>query len=915
MRIGMSGGAWRHAIFATVLLLLAACGGGGGGGSDTGSGESASDVFSASFGSPQLQARSVEGHGTTLQFFATLKYTGSKGLWLGLGYDPAVVSDVSGSVAGDSLSGTLALRADLAPGVYNTTVSVHACFDEACTSSAPGSPATVPLSFEVLPNLKVQAGVKLQRNGRDAAPEVTLPVTVPAAAGAVTMSHNAYGDAFAIAFDGQSLRIETRQVRAGSYNAEIVLRGASDLRYERRVALQYTVTAPPTGEQPLTVSPPSLDIYVGQGNTQVQRFRATRPTWTDAWEPPQLCHGGDGLQLRDLGNDEYEVEFSAVGKPLGQTGSALCFSAGPHGGQTTVSLTLNVAAAFYPTANLNTVLDARTTVAQLTLSSPVLTADGLPARWSAVSRTPWLQLPRTGGGTGADLLEMQIDPAFGGSTELSQVALVDLWIDRPGTLPMTLQVGVRDNTPSLERTAAVFVGGKGRFYVDGQLGDSWSALLPTLQIEGATLTQAQVLADTRFVGDVLVLAVDVEGASAGVPITLRSAAPLRQSEVRLAVEAPARVPRGHLPLPFGSYRPPLYAASADALFFAGPDRALRWSHSGSSWTLAQAALPGLVDLALRQDEQRLFASSGTDIQALDPADFRRLDQGTLQGRSIGGALNFDPAVPAGVHAMVFAADGRALASLAGLDPAGERLGRAAYWVGGVTSTRALPDLTSTPGIRDPGSGSWSSTPIETGVGLVASAGAHSVAGTDPSGRVQFYRPAQRSWSAGPLLPAGVRVVALSEDGQRLLRSDGVVMSSGSESGNLAGLAPAGHVAAGYGITPDGRHALVYTYRVALESGADRARDAALYVFDLQNLAAPAVATLPLDEAVGCLDTLTSGESCMHSASVTVTAGAGSVFVLGPRGLAALPLPADMAPTAAPRRPLRIIGPLRPANRR
>ena len=55
-----------------------------------------------------------------------------------------------------------------------------------------------------------------------------------------------------------------------------------------------------------------------------------------------------------------------------------------------------------------------------------------------------------------------------------------------------------------------------------------------------------------------------------------------------------------------------------------------------------------------------------------------------------------------------------------------------------------------------------------------------------------------------------------------------------------------------------------------------------------------VATLALPDAVGCTAASTAAESCRHSASVTVAPGNGTVFVLGPRGIAAVPLPDSLA---------------------
>jgi hypothetical protein len=47
--------------------------------------------------------------------------------------------------------------------------------------------------------------------------------------------------------------------------------------------------------------------------------------------------------------------------------------------------------------------------------------------------------------------------------------------------------------------------------------------------------------------------------------------------------------------------------------------------------------------------------------------------------------------------------------------------------------------------------------------------------------------------------------------------------------------------------------------------------------------------------VGCTSTtLATGETCQHTASITLAPGSDSAFVLGPRGVAAVALPAGVA---------------------
>jgi hypothetical protein len=165
----------------------------------------------------------------------------------------------------------------------------------------------------------------------------------------------------------------------------------------------------------------------------------------------------------------------------------------------------------------------------------------------------------------------------------------------------------------------------------------------------------------------------------------------------------------------------------------------------------------------------------------------------------------------------------------------------------------------------------------------------------PDGTQQLYQLRSRSFSDYTKLPADVLLSAVADDGFWSVDSNGV-LRGGFFDVALASLVPATHVAGGYGITGDGRYALIYGYRIAQENGVERARDATLWIMDVNRLTGPPqdgaalVAAVPLVDAVGCTAALVAGETCLHSAQVVAAEGGGSVFVIGPRGLAAVPMP-------------------------
>lgn len=177
---------------------------------------------------------------------------------------------------------------------------------------------------------------------------------------------------------------------------------------------------------------------------------------------------------------------------------------------------------------------------------------------------------------------------------------------------------------------------------------------------------------------------------------------------------------------------------------------------------------------------------------------------------------------------------------------------------------------------------------------------------DPDGMQWSYSADVRDgWTQLGWLPQGVQVAAVSDNGSVWLRTDGVLQSGATMwTGNLSSKLPSTHTSGGFALTGDGRFALIYGYRVATEAAGERARDAAVWVVDLQGVGsrqisdAPVVATLPLQDAVGCTATLVQGETCRHQANLTVDASASNVFVVGPRGVASVALPVNLMSAAA-----------------
>lgn len=876
-----------------VVLLMTACGGGGGGGGGVPGDGGAATVR---FDMPVGVVTQVAGHPLNVELHGTFSYAGTQTLYLAAEESAGLVTHGNLVVYGDGVYLTLTL-APQPVGVHETQLRLWACFDSACAQPA-GPPASMTLRYEVTPNVDVASTLSMDRTGHEAAPSARLPVTVPAEAGALTMRvETAVRENFAVTFDGRELSVATRQERAGTYRAHVVLESASDPRYSASVDIDYTVHPPAGGEQPMLLSDRQFDLYLPQGDTATRRISVTRATWTDALAGPDVYPAQGPCAVQARGDDIYDVVVDTRGQEQGSHVCLVRFDASPTGPTEAVSFNVNIGAAFSLPQQMHVALSPSSTTADLRATSPVLSADSTPQHWSARSLNAWLRVLTPSGTTGTDALVVEVDATALPTLPGLQAAQVEVTSDRPGTLPLLVNVGLGNGIPRLDVASAhAIVGHRARLYFDGFIPMSYGTSLMdsgALKVDGARLVDAVTLTDPRFAGTLAVLRVDLDSAVPGTDVTVRVESALSPSQIRLPVEATTPVPAGYAALPVGRYRPVSYAPGLDAAYFAGAGRVYRWHHAGGAWQLVSASLSDVIDAAPRPDEQAVYATVGRDVVGFDPVTMAALTRSTLpSGPYTDGEFDLTP--PAGQRAFTFAADLRAFAGKRGTGLQSDITG--ATWLWGPDSV----ELGTAIGWGGPGTALYGPA---SGSALVRSPSGSAIVSVYGPTAAELYLAEARApqTMTGPF--AATPIVAVSDDGRRVVFADGTLRADGVIVAGLSGLLPAGQVAGGYALDATGSFAFVYGYRIAVESGIERARDAALWVIDLRGPAPPGIDTsVPLGDAVGCITPPAAQESCRHDGAITITADGSSAFVIGPRAIAATPLPAQVAaPLASGRR--------------
>lgn len=864
--------------------------------------------ISAVFDTPCVMASSLQGQRKVVRFTADIAYAGQGDLWLNVVEDQGIVVDGHMATSPRSISVQMTLSDNLPAGTYDSEVKVLACLDEQCNSQVTGSPMRLPLRYVVMPNITIQTPTPMRRKGAEPAPSQTLKVNAPPSVSRFELQVRGDHNAIDVSLVGESLEVKTRQMRAGTYAATVVIYSAMDSRYRQSVDINYVVEAPPAGEQALNVEPRSFDAQLVQGTKSSYRFRVTRPTWTNDWTPLTIVGSPAVKNLRHLGADEYEFDIDTAGLDLDPGTGYCCYSAsipvqaGMTGGSITVSISFTLKSALQlGNPSLGALISAQSSAADLRKSSSVTTPDGAAVRWNASSDQPWLRLLRSSGTTGQDLLEIEFARSVLALPGTEQSAKLSVSIDRPGTLPLVVPVTIQNQLPRFDQASpGVLTSASAHVLIDGRIYDPTGVLKPgVLQVEGARLSNAQLELDQRFVGDRGLLALDLVDIVPGREVAIRAQAGLGSTQLTLKSVSVPRVPSGFVSLPFGAYRPPNYAPGSGALVFAGDNAVWRWAHNGTGWLAPQSnALQGVIDATVTPDEKRIYAVTKGQVHVLEPSSLANLQQSSLL-RRFGMDFEFDSNVSFTSKTLSFAANGRALAARTG-DKSWWYVSTEVGWLYGCgDNVQSGPDLTNKPCFADPGNTAYGSNddkPIP-GATQARSSNGGTIAVTYPNGAVRSYRSLAQQRVEGRSLPAGTVVVATTDDGALTIGDDGILRANIPKSDSSVDLAkslPANYVAAGFALAGDGTFAAVYGYRIAEESSGQRARGAALWLLDLRGginpNGQPVLSQHALTDAVGCTGILALGESCRHRAHVLIAPGDQSAFVAGPRGIAALSLP-------------------------
>jgi hypothetical protein len=447
---------FTRGFFALCLSLLMSCGGGGGGGDDDDNGggnfrvtldrSSVSWTFYAGADVPAAQNITGTATGTfngQLFVAAIVENNGAVN---------AINPNIFISLSGTQATASLQPVAGLAAGTYTGRILFLACSDAACNNRIGGTP--LPVTFTVTVQAAVQATpgtiTRSVESGNTVVSDIVVVpgvnetgFTIGATSAFVQITNQTAG----------GFRVTLPSLPVGVYNASIPLTGSNGSRSS--VPITYTVTAPPGGEKPLSISTHSVTLTAPEGaSSQPPRpqVEVTEATWRPGLQPPIIEYreeqgwlnvtpvaGGFEFAANgaNLSTGTYTANVGFAGNPLPQG------IEDPFRTFEQVFVSLTVGPGLVRPADVVRVIDSQTRDFELNGSVDIDLAGGPAVTWNATSDVPWLFVTPSGM-TGSDL-SYEIQPLFLSTAENFAEHVATVTITAPGTVitPMSFPIRVQ----------------------------------------------------------------------------------------------------------------------------------------------------------------------------------------------------------------------------------------------------------------------------------------------------------------------------------------------------------------------------------------------------------------------------------------------------------------------------------------
>lgn len=503
-----------RSVLALGLSLLMSCGGGGGGGGDDDGGgnnfrvtldrNSVSWTFYQGADVPAAQNITGTATGTfngQLFVAATIENNGAVN---------AINPNITISISGTRATASVQPVAGLAAGTYTGRIQFLACSDAACNNRIGGTP--LPVNFTVTVQTGVQATPGAITNSAESGNTVVADIAVTPGVNETGFTIGAT-TAF-VQITNQTaggFRVTLPSLPVGVYDASIALTGSNGSRSS--VPIAYTVTAPPGGQQLLSVTPSNVTLTAAEGASSAPaEVQVTEATWRPGLRAPVIEYreGQNWLNIAPV-QGGYNFVANAANLSIG-TYTAIVFIANnelpqginePFGNSQQVFVSVTVGPGLVQPADVVRVITSATRDFELTGLVDIDLAGGLgggpQVTWNATSDVPWMFVSASG--TTGESLTFEIQQLWLSTAENFAEHVANITVTAPGTVitPITFPIRV-------QRRLAAVTGVGAHVQLSGQpttlvvSGRGFDAFEPTaigVVSDAASASSVQRVSDTK----------------------------------------------------------------------------------------------------------------------------------------------------------------------------------------------------------------------------------------------------------------------------------------------------------------------------------------------------------------------------------------------------------------------------------
>jgi hypothetical protein len=506
------------------------CGGGGGGG-DSGGGN---NNFRVTLDRSSISWTFYEGTNPppaaqTITGTATGTYDGT--LFVGAivensGAVNAINPNIQIFINGSQATATVLPAPNLAAGTYTGRILFLACSDQACNNRIGGTP--LPVNFTVTVQVGVRATptsiTRTIESGNSLVEEIAVApgvnetnFTIGTLATFLQITNQTAG----------GFRLTLPSLPVGVYTASIPLLGSNGSRSS--IPITYTVTAPPGGQQPLSISTHGVTLVAPEGaGSQPPRpqVQVTDASWRPGLHPPiiEYREGQNWLDVTPVAGG-FEFTANAANLSGGTYTATVGFATNPlpqgiedpFRSFEQVFVSLTVGPGLVRPADVVRSIDSESTTAVLSDAVAIDRAGGPPANWTATSDVSWLTV--TPSGVTGSALTYVIDPAWLSSAANFAEHVAMVTVTAPGTVisPMSFPVRVQRRLAEVSGVGAhvQLAGQQTTLVVSGRGFAALSNPAARVGTTAASHTSVQRVSDTKMLVSFASLSVGAHVMSVG----------------------------------------------------------------------------------------------------------------------------------------------------------------------------------------------------------------------------------------------------------------------------------------------------------------------------------------------------------------------------------------------------------------